>query len=310
MGTAMIAYLGPNPFADAPVVVHDVHAAMFAGCEVQPTRRRLQASFPGWIDGCPDTAQLDPAHALALLAAHWARGLLNSVRGVIDDAGAMRKRQGRAWMWVGFHVPRLTGQAIELALAAIAEAAVADASLASRSLAEKVGRLQLLCRREHPDYVARILMLAARRRGIPVQRAPARNRHWQFGWGCRSQVFFEASPVAESVGGWQLASDKTQTNRLLRGLGLPPTDQRLAETLEMAARHAHELGWPVVEDDEGQIPVLTNCADLPAAKAAESADDLPADGVVFRGGADQVIFERRVRFTAAREGAHVAGTLG
>lgn len=176
------------------------------------------------------------------------------MRGVVDEAGALPRRKGYAWLWVGYHDARVSAEALALALQAVSTAAAADSKLPDAALSAAVAALLARCRRAHPDYVARILILAARARGIPYRPLPERPRHWQFGWGQRSRIFFEAAPMAESVDGWNISRDKALTNRVLRQLGLPVTEQRLADTLDAARRHAAELGWPLVVKpaDRGQ----------------------------------------------------------
>ncbi len=239
-------FSGPNLYSTRPVVVERLTEESFHCRDPGRVERGLKSAFAGWLDDCPGTDQLDPVHAHALVAAHWSKGLLNSVRGLIDSAGAVSPTPGVAWLWVGYHVPELTAQAIRLAGEAMAAAAADESAFPGESLARGIADLQALCRHQHPDYVARILMLAARADDIPVRHATVGRRYWQYGWGCNGRVFLEASPGTEGILGHRLAGDKRMTNKFLRRLGFPATDQRLAKSQESAVALAGELGWPVV----------------------------------------------------------------
>ena len=239
-------FSGPNLYSTRPVVVERLTGESLQHHDPRRVERRLKLAYAGWLGDCPSTDQLDPVHAIALVAAFWCKGLLNSVRGLIDSAGAVSPAPGVAWLWVGYHVPELTAQAIRLASDVVAAAAADGPTFPDESLARRVSGLQALCRRQHPDYVARILMLAARADDIPVRHAAVGRRYWQYGWGCNGRVYFEAAPGTESILGHRLAGDKHMTNRFLRQLGFPATEQRLAKSQESALTLARELGWPVV----------------------------------------------------------------
>jgi hypothetical protein len=85
----------------------------------------------------------------------------------------------------------LQESALQLALQTALRSVQADFSPAMAAPALQA--LWQQCRQRHPDYQARILMSAARHRGVPVLPFDAALRLWQFGWGQRSRVFFESN---------------------------------------------------------------------------------------------------------------------
>lgn len=242
----MQTFHGPNPYSTSPVVVVHLRSDELQGIDAGRVRERLNSSFAGWLDDCPPAEFIDPAHAAAQVAAYWARALLNSVRGAIEAAGATAPAPRRLVLWVGFHVPELTTRAIRLALDLMLVANSDKANILDAALRQRVLKLQTLCRRHHPNELARILLLAARADGLPAQPSAAMEGLWQFGWGQRSQVFFEVAPSSESFLGHRLAGDKRLTHQLLRRLGFPTTQQAQAETLDSAREIAARLGWPLV----------------------------------------------------------------
>lgn len=242
---------GPNVFATERVVVAKWRAPVRDPGVPASIERRLNESFPGWLDGCPAGRGLSTEHELALLAARWARGLLNSAQGMIECAGA-GMRDGEVFWWVGCHVPRFTMRAMELAACVVTAPELPSA--VDESLAGRVVELTNQFRVRHPDAIARVLMLGARTLDLPVLPAAAGPRHWQFGWGARSRVFFETSSCEDSALGFRLGRHKVVAHEFLERLGYPTTQQHSAHTLESAAAHAARLGWPVVvkPSDQGQ----------------------------------------------------------
>jgi len=242
----MKAFFGPNPCSSEPVVVAELKFGARTQAEILAARARLTTAYPGWLSECPDLQAMESPLALAWLLAHWCRALLNSVRGMVEAAGARSVGGGQVEVWVGFHEPRITAKALELAVQAVNAACQSGQPFPPAALTSAVSGLQATCRKDHPDYVARILMLAARAQGIPYLSSPMGRRCWQYGWGAKGRVFLEASPVAESWGGKWLAEEKSRTTFFLRALGYPTTQHLLASTVNEARAAANSLGWPVV----------------------------------------------------------------
>lgn len=89
------------------------------------------------------------------------------------------------------------------------------------------------------------LVKAAEERNIPWLRL---NRYSlvQFGHG-RHQTRIQATTTGTTSNiAVELASDKEETNGILRDLGLPVPDQRLVNSAEQARRAARRIGFPVV----------------------------------------------------------------
>ncbi|MEE4637407.1 MAG: cyanophycin synthetase [Wenzhouxiangella sp.] len=89
------------------------------------------------------------------------------------------------------------------------------------------------------------LVRAAEERGIPWLRLN-RQSLVQFGHG-RFQKRIQATTTSLTSNiAVELASDKEETNEILRDLGLPVPDQRLVRTAPDAVRAARRIGFPVV----------------------------------------------------------------
>jgi len=89
------------------------------------------------------------------------------------------------------------------------------------------------------------LVRAAEERGVPWIRLN-RQSLVQFGHG-RFQKRIQATTTSLTSNiAVELASDKEETNQILRDLGLPVPEQRLVQTARDAVRAAHRIGGPVV----------------------------------------------------------------
>ena len=89
------------------------------------------------------------------------------------------------------------------------------------------------------------LVRAAEERGIPWLRLN-RQSLVQFGHG-RFQKRIQATTTSLTSNiAVELASDKEETNQILRDLGLPVPDQRMVQTARDARRAAQRIGFPVV----------------------------------------------------------------
>ncbi|MEX0900827.1 MAG: cyanophycin synthetase [Gammaproteobacteria bacterium] len=89
------------------------------------------------------------------------------------------------------------------------------------------------------------LVRAAEERGIPWIRLN-RQSLVQFGHG-RHQQRIQATTTSRTGNiAVELASDKEETNHILRDLGLPVPSQRIAQSVRDAVRAAQRIGYPVV----------------------------------------------------------------
>ena len=86
---------------------------------------------------------------------------------------------------------------------------------------------------------------AAERRAIPVRRLTDGNL-LQLGWGCRQRRVWTAETDRTSAVAELVAKDKELTKTLLRAVGVPVPEGRVASDAEDAWRAARELGVPVV----------------------------------------------------------------
>ena len=97
-----------------------------------------------------------------------------------------------------------------------------------------------------PDYIARALIRAASKRGIPVTPLVSGTAMWVYGEGVKSVQFSEGSTHRDSQIGMRLSGDKFRVSELLKSLGLPSPDHMLAHAPQQAVQIARKLGFPVV----------------------------------------------------------------
>lgn len=100
--------------------------------------------------------------------------------------------------------------------------------------------------RRQPDPLARSLMRAAGRRGIPVYPAAQGARVWMYGQGARAWHFFEAANHGDAMTGSRISHNKLFSNLLVTRLGLPGVRHGLADSPAMARQLAASIGYPVV----------------------------------------------------------------
>ncbi len=236
-------YHGPNPLAGGPVVVAELTCASLPAPE-----QIAQASANLWAHSGMDAPEQpggtdDVLHGLGETAACWARAALNEVRGYVQHAGA-RRVGGSVLLWLGFHQPELSRIALQMALQAFARMLTGQGN--QQRLKEELERLWKACRSRHPDFQARILMVAAREKNIPCLPFLPDSRYWQFGWGEKSRVFFETSSNEDGAlgRGWQ--KNKVVSKELMQLIGLPTPAHVLVTREEELAAAVALVGFPCV----------------------------------------------------------------
>jgi D-alanine-D-alanine ligase-like ATP-grasp enzyme len=133
-----------------------------------------------------------------------------------------------------------------LRAALVSEAAkrTADPSCGGRAQKEAAALAQVPA--QQIFLQSRFLIETARACDIPVLNIAGAHLGWQFGWGSRAELFFMTASTGDSVPGHQITTRKSFTKVLLRELGLPTPDWRLASSAADALRAAEEIGWPCV----------------------------------------------------------------
>ncbi len=317
LGVKWVAeYHGPNPLAAGSVVVAELT------CDSLPHPAQVaQASATLWSQSgmdAPDSRELDGGTDDLLLglgesAACWARAALNEVRGYVLHAGA-RRVGGSILLWLGFHQPELSRIALRMALQAFTRLLNGQGN--SQRLKEELDRLWKACRHHHPDFQARILMVAARARNIPCLPFLPDSRCWQFGWGEKSRVFFETASNEDGALGRIWQRSKVVTKELMQLIGLPTPAHVLVNREEELASAVAQVGFPcVVKPQDGSsgrgvtADINDNANLLHAFRIARQVTNGPLMVEQHVSGADFRLMTVNGRFLAAiaREASYVVG---
>lgn len=266
-------YHGPNPYALSPVVV-----AELAGVSDQMSNdwatlaaSRLEEVFPVGLPGLIGSSVTcggDGGKLLASVAVRWALAVLNEVRGCLFDGDVLRQ-DGKIYIWIGFHHASLSRDVLQLALKLAWGSA--QKKLNKLIVLEALDRIWKSCRQHHPDYQARILMVGARKMGVPYLPFVPGSKYWQFGWGENSQIFFESSSNADGFVAGKLQRDKALAKEVMVSLGMPtPLYLRVAHEHELEPAVAR-IGYPCVlkpVDGGGGKGVTANISDIETLRAA------------------------------------------
>ena len=266
-------YNGPNLYSSEPVVVTDLACeGLLTVDEARLAIRRLHTRYPyaAWVaDDAKDGQNLNyPLGLLSQFSASWALGALNEVRGYLHSAGAIKKGNGVS-IWLGFHNAELSLKALQLALKGLMIAAEEDPP--ETMLATELASFFQGCRQHHPDFQARMLMVGARQRGIPVMPFLPGTKFWQFGWGAHSRVFMESSSNADGHLGCLWQKNKAMTKTMMTALGMPtPAHVMVSHEHEIEAA-AGKVGWPCVIkplDGGSGRGVTAGLSDMPSMRMA------------------------------------------
>ena len=185
----------------------------------------------------------DALLALADRASQWALAALNEVRGDVLHAGAMRVGDV-VRLWVGFHHPKVSRAALELAVRALVKRINGPGD--KPEIGTELSRIWQACRVHHPDFQARILRLGAREMDVPYLPFLPGNRYWQFGWGEKARVFMESSSNSDGALGWQWQKNKVTSKELMMVMGFPTPAHVLVKGEQDLPAAVSCIGFPCV----------------------------------------------------------------
>lgn len=284
-------YHGPNPYAEAAVVVGEISAQALADRE---SILRARADLWAWsgmeqsqAEELSEGCEVDSLLLLGQTAAAWALAALNEVRGFLAHAGAEGTGDS-VRLWVGFHHAQLSRDAVQLALRSLIQSLKGE--LYRAELTIDLQRLWQACRRHHPDYQARILMVGAREMGVPYLPFLPGTKYWQYGWGAKARVFMESSSNQDGTLGQQWQRNKVTAKAVMNALGLPSPVHVLVTREEQIQATVARVGFPCVLkplDSGGGKGVTANVRSM--------NDAITAFRVAYRQNQGPVLVEKHVQ---------------
>lgn len=241
----LTTYHGPNPLAPAPVLLGDLSVVGAVSVEEIRYASACLWSWSGIPHPSTDTGRgtEDALLFAGQVLTQWALAALNEVRGLVEHAGAKRSGLG-VQVWLEFHHSAISRAAFQLAVSFLNRSIQGQANRADFEATLK--SLWLACRQHHPDFQARILMVAAKQAGIPFMPFLEGRREWQFGWGAHSRVFFETATNDDGALGWQWQRNKETSKTLMRSIGLPIPEHVLLNNEHELPAALDRVGWPCV----------------------------------------------------------------
>lgn len=238
-------YHGPNPFSDEQVLVARLTCADADWGHYSDAMERLASASCDWylqeVSGSSASSDLRLGHFVT----DWSLQCLTFVRGYLEAKGCQRETgRNDLLLWIGWHDAGVALETLRTAIKLL-DAALLGELTAEQGQAEIVRIWRSLGDR-HPDYQARIIMEAARPKGISYAPAWSLPRYWRFGEGARSRVLFESTSTDDSFFGGRIAASKSTTKNVLRSLGLPTPEFRLMQREEEVSEAAQAVGFPCV----------------------------------------------------------------
>lgn len=255
----VVDFAGPNPFAVDPALILEMSDCDDADRLVRAIPA-LQSATADWyrvpqsqLSLSPEDLSRSPEEKVGAFLANAALQALNYRDGYLHAAGCKREASGRVLIWLGFYDPHVSLNMVRLFARWLA--ALAQGGDEVEDFPAELDQLWLdCCPPHHPDYQARIVMVAAHARDIPYAPAWGLWRFWRYGQGERSRVAFESAPCSEGRWGATVAVSKARTKLALSSLGVPIAPHRLVDSEDQLDDAAAAVGFPCVTKpiDQGQ----------------------------------------------------------
>ena len=266
---------GPNVYAPFAAVCAEFASPFASLLDAPRLAAALDEALPADIRrsvAVPPQGTSFPACAAALATAlQDAAGPCELPCLVQDGAGHGGAERHR--ILLGYHDVHVAHHALRAALeiAASIFARVYGGPDRRTAIDAAVRRAEALAQLRQPDYIARALMRAARKRGIPVYSVAPGSRTWLYGQGRAGVQFFEAATQDDAYTGARITRDKQLTHQVVARLGLPATTQVGVADEAGAVAAGARLGYPVVvkpADARKGRGVTANIASEEALRAA------------------------------------------
>ena len=220
---------------------------------------RLTRTLLPWLEITLSPSASDEVKAGEFIV-QLARALLNEHGGVITTA-TCQPSGANLNLTLGYHQPKVSAQALACALGIALNAE----NLSAQQIAQQVEALWKEAHPFTPDPIAHLLITEAQKAGLPVRPYHWPTRQWLFGWGARSETFFEAAPRSDSHAGRNLSSDKQLSKLLATACGFKVLPSYRVANVNDLEKAASTVGFPcVVKPIQGKQGkgVTTNISSL------------------------------------------------
>ncbi|HCR86022.1 MAG TPA: hypothetical protein DIV86_05025 [Alphaproteobacteria bacterium] len=174
--------------------------------------------------------------------AEWSFAVLNK-HGYIHSVGSTTK-SNKIFIWLGFHNPKVSVNCILLGKELLL--GIASGQISSEEAVKRAKSFIEKTRAFSPDYQAKILMQAAFLRNIPYMNFSLPDRHWQYGWGSKSKIYFDSISEKDSAIGRWIVGDKHVNKAFMRKLGVPIVNHLLISNLTDLQKVISTVGFPCV----------------------------------------------------------------
>ena len=198
----------------------------------------LYRRLPYWLSD----STLSPQQTVVALS----RAIYQQYNGIQAAAGCHDEGQ-QSTFWLAITHSRASRLIVNFCIAAV-ESLLASNTLEPTldDIAKQLQKLREMVRSLHPDYQARILIIAAIEQGISWRAVAHMPRWWQFSLGKQTRYFFETLPGGEPRFGLAVIGNKLATSQILRDAGLPTPNNEPVRNPQHAAERAASYGWPLV----------------------------------------------------------------
>jgi cyanophycin synthetase len=301
------ALRGRNLWSPEPVVACEVvmgELSVTSPAEVPGFADRLRAALPG-------SAALEEGASWPGAVRHAAMELQRLAGGPASFSAVVEQGMDEPpVLVVGYGEAELGTEAVHEAAALVRACLRGDDPETERVVDE----LHAVYLKAHPGPTTTVLIAEARRRGIPVRRAPGEHVV-QLGLGRNLRRLDATMTDRTSVIATDITSDKDRTKRLLDRIGLAVPRGDVAHTVEEALEIAAHLRFPVLlkpldaNDGRGISGRLDSEDEVRAAWPVALAEHPTVIVERYVGGRDHrvVVVDGRVVAVAERVPAHVVG---
>ena len=269
------ALRGGNLWSRQPVIQADLRVGTLADrpiVEAVELVSPLDGALPGLSPLLAPPASVDATRVHGA-PARWADLVARVASALQEAAGARAEparvvlsapRDDRFTIAVGYEEEALGMEAVHAAARLIRDLLRGD----EPGLPATIAALHGLLVAHRPDPDARLIMAAARRRGIAIRRSHTDDAI-QLGLGATQRRIQGAATERTSIIAARAASDPPALKRLLESVGVPVVRESHARSVEDAVAIAEDLGYPVrLLGDRTAAPASEVLADAAAVRAA------------------------------------------